>query len=75
VIIKPKEEVINITNITTHTIVINVKTCVITCIANTTSVTKATMMELFNTTIIMPKKVAYMTPSMTKNFNHICISV
>jgi hypothetical protein len=56
VIIKPKEEVINITNITTHTIVINVKTCVITCIANTTSVTKTTMMELFNTTIIMPKR-------------------
>jgi hypothetical protein len=51
VIIKPKEEVINITNITTHIIIINVKTCI-----TNTSVTKATMMELFNTTIIMPKR-------------------
>ncbi len=46
----------NITNIKTHTIIINVKTLVITCIANTISVTKATMMELFNTAIIMPKR-------------------
>jgi hypothetical protein len=56
VIIKPKEEVIKVIIITTRTIVINLKTCVITCIANTTSVTKTTMMELFNTTIIMPKR-------------------
>jgi hypothetical protein len=75
VIIKPKEEVINITNITTHTIIINVKTCVITCIANTTSVNKSNNDGIVQHHHYYAKKVAYMTPSISRNLNHICISV